>query len=288
MLNYFLRYERVEVNRIVHNKARKYYFHPYYCYYYIKYITYKLHYFFYKKNNYDSYLLTRPCIKKKMKNKVYKPNYRVVTPKKKSNLQINYSKKKRIPINNTDMLKFSKVSRNWLLNIKRIKKIKLYPIWRRRKIPKKLTKLLKRRLLTNYINKMELCSNYSQLTYTFLLFILYKNKSYLTLANQHQSLKWLKQKYHKSFMEKISIRKHIISSYFKFKLSLTQNLCDLWLQSNKYSNFYKVSIFRLEIKSFQKIYYQLAYVYYYIKGYNQLSKNKTLNYYKTPYLIFWL
>jgi len=37
---YFHNYERVEINRIVYNKARRFYFHPYYKYFYKEYITY--------------------------------------------------------------------------------------------------------------------------------------------------------------------------------------------------------------------------------------------------------
>ena len=39
--NNFHRYENVEVNRIVYNKARRSYFHPYYTYFFRKYIYYK-------------------------------------------------------------------------------------------------------------------------------------------------------------------------------------------------------------------------------------------------------
>ena len=119
MLNYFLKYEKVEVNRIVHNKAKRYYFHPYYRYYYVKYQTYKFHAFFnkkqfYKNNYYFNYAkkdLTCITVKKPLLKKGFKGRVLRLPKLKKCGLEKINSPKKFI-INRKNYKRFTTTARN--------------------------------------------------------------------------------------------------------------------------------------------------------------------------------
>ena len=73
--------------------------------------------------------------------------------------------------------------------MKRIKKIRFIPLKKRHKIPRRLKKIHKKRLVKHYIKKIQSKALHTNLNQTYLLKILYQNKAYLKLTIKDISLK---------------------------------------------------------------------------------------------------
>ena len=177
---------------------------------------------------------------------------------------------------------------HWLLFKKRIRKKNPWaPKWKlfKKKHYRSYTKILKKRLL---INNRKIINNKisKRLFYAKYLLLFYKKKLYLKKVRENIALTWLPQKYHRPFMRVKSIRMYFISSYYLFKIITPHLLHKIYGNFKVYSKHFKNDLIKLTSTHFTTLYNRFLHVYFYLRGFGQITRNSVLKYQETPYAIF--
>ncbi len=248
-----------------------------------------------KKSKKDFRFYKKPIIitKKKTKNKfkkltildkpylVHKRFYLNASPKdhksKKTGQQNIYSK--------NDLAHLIINAKYWLVQKKKLKRNRIwyYPTLN---IKRRIKNRLKKKVTIYYQSTTE---NFIKYNNFFLLGYLknYTNlKKYLKMTKKAFDFRWFKKKYQQNYFKSKSVRRFFTTNYFKSKAFHSVWLKAVYFKFSKYSNILKISFYKFKIISFHTLFYNIISLYYYNKGFFQITKKTTLKYHSGNYIIF--
>ena len=228
----------------------------------------------------SNYKKGRSAYKKKINSNKSFPKKKIFITKYKNKLLISKYLKKR-KLNKLEYLITGNSLLYWVHYKAKVEKVH----YLRKKKHHKLKKIYKKVKFYKIYNKVYYTNKITKYSYKSKS-IIGTNKTFFTIKNYGRlaakdlGLRWLPQKYWAEFLAKKSVRRFILTNLFQFKIGISLNLDNMVI-----SGIHNISLTKSYI-NFNIYYASALYTYYYIKGYNQITRSFTLNRLKIPYLFF--